>query len=137
MEAITDICLNIYTDRHILSAMQFDADTLFRMCADQTRLRLLMLLQQEGELCVCELTHALALSQPKISRHLAHLRESQLLLAERHGHWMYYRINPDLPVWATAILDSTLNGTARAEPFCSDYRILKDMPNRPDAACCA
>jgi ArsR family transcriptional regulator len=117
--------------------MQIDTDTLFRMCADQTRLRVLMLLQQEGELCVCELTHALGLSQPKISRHLAHLRESRLLLAERHGHWMYYRINPDLPAWATDILASTLTGTARTEPFCNDHRILKDMPNRPDAACCA
>ena len=117
--------------------MQFEAENLFRMCADPTRLRVLMLLQQEGELCVCELTHALALSQPKISRHLAHLRESQLLLAERHGHWMYYRINPDLPEWATAILKSTLTGSAHTEPFCSDHRILKDMPNRPDAACCA
>ncbi len=123
--------------KHILSGMQLDTDTLFRMCADQTRLRILMLLQQEGELCVCELTHALALSQPKISRHLAHLRESQLLLAERHGHWMYYRINPDLPAWAAAILENTLTGTAQTEPFCNDQRILKDMPNRPDAACCA
>jgi ArsR family transcriptional regulator len=117
--------------------MQIDPDTLFRMCADQTRLRVLMLLQQEGELCVCELTHALALSQPKISRHLAHLRESQLLLAERHGHWMYYRINPDLPTWASSILDNTLTGTAQTEPFCNDQRILKDMPDRPGVACCA
>jgi ArsR family transcriptional regulator len=124
---------HIYVQAYII-AMQIDTDTLFRMCADQTRLRVLMLLQQEGELCVCELTHALALSQPKISRHLAHLRETQLLLAERHGHWMYYRINPDLPAWVSAILDSTLTGSAQAEPFCN---ILKDMPNRPDVACCA
>ena len=126
----------IYVQAYII-AMQIDTDTLFRMCADQTRLRVLMLLQQEGELCVCELTHALALSQPKISRHLAHLRESQLLLAERHGHWMYYRINPDLPAWVTAILDNTLTGSAQAEPFCNDQRILKDMPDRPGVACCA
>lgn len=124
-------------DKHILSFMQIDTETLFRMCADQTRLRILVLLQQAGELCVCELTHALALSQPKISRHLAHLRESRLLLAERHGHWMYYRINPDLPAWATNILESTLTGSAQTEPFCRDHRILKDMPNRPDAVCCA
>jgi ArsR family transcriptional regulator len=128
--------VHIYVQAYII-AMQIDPDTLFRMCADQTRLRVLMLLQQEGELCVCELTHALALSQPKISRHLAHLRESQLLLAERHGHWMYYRINPDLPTWASSILDNTLTGTAQTEPFCNDQHILKDMPDRPGVACCA
>jgi DNA-binding transcriptional ArsR family regulator len=60
--------------------MILEADTLFRLLADTTRLRIVMLLQQAGELCVCELTHALDLSQPKISRHLAHLREGGLLL---------------------------------------------------------
>jgi len=117
--------------------MQITTEQLFRMCADATRLRVLMLLQQEGELCVCELTHALDLSQPKISRHLAHLRESELLLAERHGHWMYYRINPAIPEWAHTILDNARTGTAHTEPFCSDHRVLKAMPNRPEAACCA
>jgi ArsR family transcriptional regulator len=52
-----------------------ETDAFFKMLADSTRLRCLLLMQAEGELCVCELTHALNLSQPKISRHLAHLRE--------------------------------------------------------------
>ncbi|HAJ91751.1 MAG TPA: transcriptional regulator [Gammaproteobacteria bacterium] len=117
--------------------MQIDTESLFRMCADTTRLRVLMLLQQEGELCVCELTHALDLSQPKISRHLAHLRDSELLQARRNGQWVYYRINPTLPDWAQAILQHTLAGNAQVEPFRSDHRVLKQMPNRPGAACCA
>ena len=117
--------------------MALDTDTLFRMLADPTRLRVLMLLQNTGELCVCELTHTLALSQPKISRHLAHLRESGLLLADRRGQWMYYRTNPALPDWAENILQQTLLGNANAEPFLNDQHILKSMPNRPGAACCA
>jgi ArsR family transcriptional regulator len=117
--------------------MKLDADTLFRMLADSTRLRTLLLLQQHGELCVCELTHALHLSQPKISRHLAHLRESGLLLSNRNGQWMYYRINPDLPAWVQAILQTTLEGNDGAAPFHTDRRMLKAMPNRPGAACCA
>ncbi|WP_219013294.1 ArsR family transcriptional regulator, partial [Shewanella algae] len=40
----------------------------FKALADETRLRSLLLILQQGELCVCELTEALALSQPKISR---------------------------------------------------------------------
>jgi ArsR family transcriptional regulator len=60
----------------ILSRMNLEADTLFRLLVDTTRLRVVMLLQQAGELCICELTHTLDLSQPKISRHLSHLRES-------------------------------------------------------------
>ena len=117
--------------------MNLDADTLFRLLADTTRLRVIMLLQQAGELCVCELTHALDLSQPKISRHLAHLREGGLLLTRRNGLWMYYRINPELPRWAGDILRTTLAGIAADHPFHDDQRALADMPNRPGAACCA
>jgi ArsR family transcriptional regulator len=117
--------------------MTIDADMLFRMLADRTRLRILMLLMAEGELCVCELTHALDLSQPKISRHLAHLREAGLLLTRRAGVWMYYRINPDLPAWGQAILQQTLAGNRGHKPYSDDHRALADMANRPGAPCCA
>jgi ArsR family transcriptional regulator len=117
--------------------MSLDAELLFRLLADATRLRTLLLLQQEGELCVCELTHALDLSQPKISRHLAHLRTAGVLLARRRGQWMYYRINPALPDWAHAVLRHTCAGNAAVAPFLDDRRILGEMPDRPGAACCA
>ncbi|MGJ8692821.1 MAG: metalloregulator ArsR/SmtB family transcription factor [Thalassotalea sp.] len=71
----------------------------FKALADETRLLLLMLIAQEQELCVCDLTFALALSQPKISRHLALLREREIIQARRQGKWMYYRINDALPAW--------------------------------------
>ena len=48
---------------------------LFKALADDTRARICALLVDSPELCVCELTGALALSQPKISRHLASLRK--------------------------------------------------------------
>ncbi|MEK8019379.1 MAG: metalloregulator ArsR/SmtB family transcription factor, partial [Candidatus Parabeggiatoa sp.] len=44
-------------------------ENFFRALADETRLRCVVLIQQMGELCVCELTSGLGLSQPKISRH--------------------------------------------------------------------
>jgi ArsR family transcriptional regulator len=112
-------------------------DTLFQMLSDATRLRVLMLLAAEAELCVCELTHALGLSQPKISRHLAHLRENGLLTARREGQWMYYRITPELPDWARSVLHHTRLGNADRAPFRDDRASLKEMPNRPGAACCA
>ncbi|MFO5512354.1 metalloregulator ArsR/SmtB family transcription factor, partial [Klebsiella pneumoniae] len=49
---------------------------LFKNLADETRLGIVLLLKARGELCVCDLCTALAQSQPKISRHLAMLRES-------------------------------------------------------------
>ncbi len=68
-----------------------EADQFFKALSDLTRLRMLVLLNCEGELCVCELTHALDEIQPKISRHLAQLRELGVVLDRRQGQWIYYR----------------------------------------------
>ena len=55
-------------------------ETLFGALADRTRLRLLNLMGRD-EICVCFLVEALGLSQPKISRHLAYLRDAGLVAA--------------------------------------------------------
>ena len=112
-----------------------ETESFFKMLADSTRLRCMMLMQAEGELCVCELTHALNLSQPKISRHLAHLRESGVLVARRNGTWMNYRINPALQGWALQVLQTTLDGVRKTEPFVSDRKMLRSMSSRPELAC--
>lgn len=87
---------------------------LFKALSDETRLRCLALIGQ-GERCVCDLTGALQLSQPKVSRHLAQFRASGILLDRRQGQWVYYRINPELPQWALAILRETLSA-CQADP---------------------
>ncbi len=109
---------------------------LFKCLSDDTRLRCITLLQQEGKLCVCELTTALGLSQPKISRHLASLRQCGLLLDSREGQWVFYQINPALPSWATPLLVSTLQAVQSTESFKADLQRLKQMENRPDSALC-
>lgn len=81
----------------------------FKTLADDTRLKCLLLILQQQPLCVCDLTSALQLSQPKISRHLAILREQQLLISQRQGQWIYYQLNPDLPEWAKDILLTAYN----------------------------
>nr|WP_246624760.1 metalloregulator ArsR/SmtB family transcription factor [Oceanobacter mangrovi] len=78
---------------------------LFKLLADETRLTTLMLIQRYGELCVCELTEALLLSQPKVSRHLALLRKAGLLLDEKRGQWVYYSLNPALETGTWAVLE--------------------------------
>ncbi len=72
-------------------------ELLFNILSDATRLRALMLIQSEGEVCVCELTFALNESQPKISRHLALMRDAGIVQSRREGTWMHYRIGPTLP----------------------------------------
>jgi ArsR family transcriptional regulator len=79
----------------------------YKCLAEQTRLKSLLLITLKSELCVCDLTTALALSQPKISRHLAELRKNEILIAERRGKWVYYQLHPQLPSWAKQVLITT------------------------------
>ena len=82
-----------------------DQSDFFKCLSDPTRLDILKIILERQNVCVCEITEILQLSQPKISRHLALLRTHLILLDERKGQWVYYRLNPDLPEWATSILD--------------------------------
>ena len=70
--------------------MQKDLD-IFKACSDQTRLRILFLLS-ERELCVCELVSILNMPQGKISRHLAILKNADLVSDRRDGLWIYYSL---------------------------------------------
>ena len=108
----------------------------FKCLSDDTRLRCVTLLQKEGKLCVCELTAALALSQPKISRHLASLRQCGLLQDSREGQWVYYQINPQLPDWTFPLLKNALAAVESTDPFKIDLERLQQMENRPDTAIC-
>lgn len=76
----------------------------FEALNDPIRRRILVLLLEAEERCVCEMHGVLDASQPKVSRHLGVLREAGLVLARRDGVWMHYRIHPDLPAWAYRIL---------------------------------
>ncbi|MCH9627734.1 MAG: Arsenic resistance transcriptional regulator ArsR2 [Chlamydiales bacterium] len=96
----------------------------FALLSDETRLRCLVLLHKKGEVCVCEFTQILGIIQPKVSRHLAHLRKSGLVLDERRGQWVYYRLNPDLPKWMGKLLHEGLESLRGIEPFRADLKPL-------------
>jgi len=63
-----------------------------RLLADSTRLRLLLILEQE-ELSVAELAAILQLAQPRVSTHLAKLKEAALVADRREGVSVYYRMS--------------------------------------------
>lgn len=77
----------------------------FKCLSDPTRLAILKFVMVNGNVCVCEFSAELELSQPKISRHLALLRNLAILLDQRQGQWVYYRLHPELPTWATDVLN--------------------------------
>ena len=117
--------------------MEITPDLLFQSLSDATRLRSVVLLAREGELCVCEFTHALGVVQPKVSRHLALLREAGVVADRRQGQWVYYRLHPDLPQWAQDVIAAAVDGAEGEVPFEEDRAALTQMPERPGSRCCA
>ncbi|MEB4675216.1 metalloregulator ArsR/SmtB family transcription factor [Enterobacteriaceae bacterium G50] len=85
--------------------MPLNALTVFKLLSDETRLNIVLILRELGELCVCDLCTALEQSQPKISRHLAMLRECGLLLDRKQGKWVHYRLSPHIPAWAGQVIE--------------------------------
>lgn len=108
----------------------------FKALADETRLSVLMLLEDQGELCVCELVEALKVSQPKISRHLALLRQQAIISDRRQGIWVHYRINDNLPQWAKQALEVATQDNRSF--FETSLSRLQQMGNRPErqSSCC-
>ncbi len=109
----------------------------FKALADPARVGVLRLLTLEGELCVCKLTHALHEILPRISRHLALLKETGLVLDERREQWVYYRINAALPAWFVEGLAVVVRGWSTRKRCSADQRTLTGELNRRGGARCA
>jgi DNA-binding transcriptional ArsR family regulator len=107
-----------------------DSKPLFDVLADATRRRILALLVSHGELCVCELTAALDEIQPKISRHLALMKDAGLILARREGTWMHYRLTKALPDWTVDLLNTLGHGAV--PELDTDLARLARMNGRPE-----
>lgn len=107
------------------------ASTIFSALSDPTRLRAFVLMAREGELCVCELTHALDIAQPKASKHLATLREAGLVRVRRDAQWMLYAIADDLQPWARAIIAAAVDALTEDAVHQADWARLRGMQGRP------
>ena len=102
---------------------------LFAALADATRLRLLNLMAGR-EVCVCHFVEILGQSQPKISRHLAYLRQAGIVAARREGKWMHYSICLPDEASAASILNFVLSVLGNDKNMSADRARL-------DSACCA
>lgn len=92
-----------------------DAAALLKAVADPYRLSILATLAaSDDEVCVCEFTESLPLNQPTVSHHLRILREAELVLCERRGTWVYYRLAPNASRRIDAALASVFKQKAVA-----------------------
>ena len=105
--------------------------TFFTALADRTRRRILNLIRDQ-EICVCFFTEVLDVNQPKVSRHLAYLRNAKIVSARREGKWMYYRIVEPEDFHAAQILHDTLDWLTSEERMQMDYEKLNLICSSPN-----
>lgn len=100
------------------------ATSILKLLADETRLRLLMLLRKQ-KLCVCELTSIMNESQPKISQHLAKLRDKNLITDKREGQFIYYEFanNPMMKDILDLLTDNLKNDSTITEDLNNSLNI--------------
>ena len=131
-EINTRIAMFVSVETKNIPHAAFNPLEFYKCLTDEIRLKCLMLIQYEGELCVCELMAALKDVQPKVSRNLAMLRRRGLLIDRRQGQWVFYRLNPALPQWAKTVISTSTESNAGL--IQSNIRNLCAMGERPDRA---
>ena len=62
--------------------------------SDINRLKMITLIDREKELCVCEISDTLGISQPLVSRYLKQLRDAGVVKSRQEGKWMIYSLDP-------------------------------------------
>lgn len=114
----------------ILQSMkgEYRLERLFRALADPTRLRLVHLMA-DREICVCYFVEVIDAPQPKISRHLAYLRQAGIVSARREGKWMHYQLVVPSDPHAAAILKTTLDALKQ------DKELQRDLQKLTKACC--
>ena len=121
-----------------------DIATVFKALSDETRLRIVKLLEK-GELCVCDLTAALDMVQPKVSFHLNTLKDAGLIKDRKNGRWVHYRLD-ESDLFRRMLLVSVCersNGEAvekdkkRLARFAKNKASALPIATEPRRGCCA
>jgi ArsR family transcriptional regulator, arsenate/arsenite/antimonite-responsive transcriptional repressor len=110
-----------------------DAARFFKVLADEARLKMLWLLMNHRELCVCDIMAALAITQSKASRHLIAMRHAGLVSDRKAGLWTYYALRPVEDALARqhiGVLRATLAQRGDAAPLLASLHAWLRAKNR-------
>lgn len=97
LESNVEPCCPPLTERPLTEDEAERTAAMFKALGDPVRLRLFSQVasHEGGEVCVCDISDV-GVSQPTVSHHLKKLREAGLLVSERRGTWVYYRVAPSV-----------------------------------------
>lgn len=108
----------------------------FKALSDPIRLRIVLLLQAEGELCVCDLMAVLKLPQSTVSRHLAYLKRCGWLDGRRQGVWMYYQLRQENGPLCSELLETLQRHAEENRVPAIDREHLAAFQRQKGATCC-
>ena len=95
LDRLDELCCSPLTDAPLSATEAAVLAPVLAALGDPVRLRLLSLVAAQGEVCSCNLEEPLERSQPTVSHHTKILAEAGLIVGERRGKWMWWRIVPD------------------------------------------
>ena len=127
------ITLTAYVSIFILGGMR---DTMeqqthfFHALSNDIRLRIVLLLASEPQLSVCQLVRILGLPQPKVSRHLAVLREAGVVAVDRKAQWICYRLGETMQPWQRKVVEATRESLENSRQYIADQRMLAEIRER-------
>ncbi|GGG17121.1 hypothetical protein GCM10011344_17210 [Dokdonia pacifica] len=68
---------------------------LLSIAGNEVRLKILYLIEEEGEMCPCDLADILKMSVPAISQHIRKIKDAGIITSRRDGQTLYYSLNSD------------------------------------------
>lgn len=89
------LCCSSLTDVPLDEAEAVELAHVLRALADPARLRILSLVASQQEVCSCELEAPLGKSQPTVSHHTKVLADAGLIIGEKRGRWMWWRVESE------------------------------------------
>ena len=104
--------------------------------SDPIRLRIVLLLQAEGELCVCDLMAVLGAPQSTVSRHLAYLKRSCWVDIRRDGVWMHYSLSRENCTICKELLQTLKQHASNLPEAVSDRDTLAAFQQTKDNPVC-
>ncbi|MES0342270.1 MAG: metalloregulator ArsR/SmtB family transcription factor [Candidatus Humimicrobiaceae bacterium] len=100
-------------------------EKIIKALADKNRLRMVYLLNEKQDLCVCEITDIIGLSQPTISSHLRLLENADLIESDKDGLWVNYNINSRSGLFSRKLIEMICKDLRKDKQIISDLKKLK------------
>lgn len=98
-------CIRVYADpvqiKRCKVKIRNSEDTLYKLAAilaltgNDIRLKILYLLEQEGELCPCDISDILGMTVPAISQHLRKMKDGNIIQFRKKSQTVYYSLKPE------------------------------------------